>query len=92
VRLHVPAKRFLCATDPAYFSTLSPASVATLALQGGPMTAAEVALFRTERYHPQAVAIRRWDDRGKVVGLVTPTLAEYAAQIEALQIRAAVLS
>jgi len=92
VRLHVPAKRFLCATDPAYFSTLSPASVATLALQGGPMTAPEVALFLREQFHRQALTIRRWDDRAKVVGLVTPTLAEYGAQIEALQIRAVVLS
>lgn len=87
VRLHVPAKRFLCATDPAYFSTLSPASVATLALQGGPMSASEVALFRTERYHRQAVEIRRWDDRGKVVGLATPDIADYGAQIEALHLK-----
>ena len=40
VRLHVPAKRYLCATDPDYFRMLSPASVHTLGLQGGPMTAA----------------------------------------------------
>jgi [1-hydroxy-2-(trimethylamino)ethyl]phosphonate dioxygenase len=37
VRLHVAAKRYLCATDPGYFGKLSPASVATLKLQGGPM-------------------------------------------------------
>src|SRR5581483_8208659 len=43
VRLHVPAKRYLCATDPSYCSRLSAASVRTLELQGGPMTAAEAA-------------------------------------------------
>jgi predicted HD phosphohydrolase len=84
VRLHVPAKRFLCATDPGYFDLLSPASVITLKLQGGPMTAAEVALFRTERHHRQAVEVRRWDDRAKVVGLVTPGVADYAARIDRL--------
>ena len=44
VRLHVPAKRYLCATDPHYFAQLSPASVHTLQLQGGPMSPEEVAL------------------------------------------------
>ena len=46
VRLHVPAKRYLCATDPEYFAKLSAASVITLRLQGGPMSAAEVAALR----------------------------------------------
>jgi phosphonate degradation associated HDIG domain protein len=77
VRLHVPAKRYLCATDTRYLSKLSPASVVTLKLQGGPMSAAEVAQFETERYHREAVQLRQWDDAGKVVGLVTPDLAYY---------------
>ncbi|WP_415005887.1 HD domain-containing protein [Aestuariivirga sp.] len=45
VRLHVPAKRYLCATDPAYYGRLSEASKHTLSLQGGPMSKAEVAEF-----------------------------------------------
>jgi gamma-butyrobetaine dioxygenase len=85
VRLHVPAKRFLCATDPGYFSKLSPASVVTLELQGGPMTAAEVESFRTEPYHREAVQLRRWDDEAKVAGLMTPDVAEYRTHIEALR-------
>jgi predicted HD phosphohydrolase len=36
VRLHVPAKRYLCATRAAYLKKLSPASVVTLKLQGDP--------------------------------------------------------
>jgi predicted HD phosphohydrolase len=36
VQLHVAAKRYLCATDPGYFSRLSPASVQSLHLQGVP--------------------------------------------------------
>src|SRR5208283_5493628 len=45
VRLHVPAKRYLCATDPGYVAKLSEASVVTLKLQGGPMSTPEVAQF-----------------------------------------------
>ena len=78
VRLHVAAKRYLCATDARYFAKLSPASVHTLKLQGGPMSAPEVAQFESERYFSEAVRVRRWDDQGKVAGLKTPQLAAYA--------------
>jgi phosphonate degradation associated HDIG domain protein len=84
VRLHVPAKRYLLATDAEYFAKLSPASVITLKLQGGPMAADEVARFETERYHKEAVRIRQWDDQGKVAGLKTPQLQDYQALIEEL--------
>jgi phosphonate degradation associated HDIG domain protein len=84
VRLHVPAKRYLLATDAHYFAKLSPASVVTLGLQGGPMSALEVAQFETERFHREAVRVRRWDDAGKVAGLGTPGLADYRAMMEKL--------
>jgi len=82
VRLHVPAKRYLCATDPSYLSRLSPASVHTLRLQGGPTSAAEVAQFERERFSGEAVRVRRWDDSGKVAGLETAALADYIPLIE----------
>ena len=88
VRLHVPAKRYLCATDARYFSKLSPASVVTLKLQGGPMTAFEIAHFETERFHRDAVRVRQWDDQGKVAGLATSGLADYHALLEGLSSRA----
>jgi [1-hydroxy-2-(trimethylamino)ethyl]phosphonate dioxygenase len=88
VRLHVPAKRYLLATDAKYFAKLSPASVITLKLQGGPMAAHEVAQFETERFYTDAVRVRQWDDQGKVAGLKTPGLAEYRALIESLAIYA----
>ena len=84
VRLHVPAKRYLLATDAKYFAKLSPASVITLKLQGGPMTAYEVAKFETERFYREAVRVRQWDDQGKVAGLKTPGLGSYRALIEEL--------
>jgi phosphonate degradation associated HDIG domain protein len=84
VRLHVPAKRYLLATDARYFAKLSPASVITLKLQGGPMAAHEVAQFETERFHEDAVRVRQWDDQGKVEGLKTPGLGDYRTLIEGL--------
>jgi predicted HD phosphohydrolase len=62
---HVPAKRFLVATDAEYHAQLSPASVASLVVQGGPMTDAEVAAFRAHPNAEEAVLVRRWDDAAK---------------------------
>ncbi len=83
VRLHVVAKRYLCATDASYFSRLSPASVHTLRLQGGPMPSSEVQQFEAERFFQDAVRVRRWDDAGKVAGLKTRGLDAYLPMIEA---------
>jgi phosphonate degradation associated HDIG domain protein len=87
VRLHVAAKRYLCATDAKYFEKLSTASVHTLILQGGPMAPHEIVIFETERYFRQAVRVRQWDDQGKVAGLTTPSLEDYSALIESLTTR-----
>ena len=72
VRLHVATKRYLCATDPDYFSRLSEASVHTLNLQGGPMSAEETAEFEKLDHRDQAVRVRIWDDEAKVPGKTTP--------------------
>lgn len=82
VRLHVSAKRYLCATDPAYIDKLSPASIATLKLQGGPMSPAEVAEFRKHPFHREAVRVRLWDEAGKVPGLRTPPFDYYAPLLQ----------
>jgi [1-hydroxy-2-(trimethylamino)ethyl]phosphonate dioxygenase len=84
VRLHVPAKRYLCASDASYAARLSPASVQTLKLQGGPMSRAEALAFESERYCRDAIRVRRWDDAGKVAGLKTAALSDYVAMIEQL--------
>jgi phosphonate degradation associated HDIG domain protein len=89
VRLHVPAKRYLCATRPEYFARLSPASVLTLKLQGGVMTATEIAAFEAEPFFREAVRLREWDDHGKIPGLSTPDLESYRQLIEAERARAA---
>ena len=71
VRLHVAAKRYLCATDADYYDRLSLPSKHSLGLQGGPMSAAESTAFRGLAFHQDAVRVRRWDDGGKTEGVET---------------------
>ncbi len=77
VRLHVAAKRYLCAVEPGYLDALSPMSRHSLMLQGGPMSEAEVAEFEANPYCNDAVRLRRWDDRGKDPNTKTATLGYY---------------
>lgn len=77
IRLHVPAKRYLCAVEPGYLAGLSPASVKSLALQGGPFTPDEVVAFEQNPHFEAAVRLRHWDDTAKVVGLEVAPLGNY---------------
>jgi phosphonate degradation associated HDIG domain protein len=89
VRLHVDAKRWLCASDSAYAATLSPASVQSLALQGGPFDPVAAAAFIERPFAREAVRLRRWDDDAKVAGLATPSLADFRPYLEAQAARRA---
>ncbi len=84
VRLHVAAKRYLCAVESDYFAKLSAASVHTLELQGGPMSADEVAAFEAEPHHLDAVRVRRWDEGGKAAGRDVPPLNHYLPLLSGL--------
>ncbi len=84
VRLHVPAKRYLCAADAEYFGLLSAESVRTLSLQGGPMTPAEAAAFGALPFSRDAVSVRRWDDQAKDPAVTAPRFAHFAPLLEAL--------
>jgi phosphonate degradation associated HDIG domain protein len=77
VRLHVDAKRYLCAVEPDYWSSLSPVSQQSLELQGGVFSAEEAHEFEQSPYFEAGVRLRRWDDRAKVVGLDTPGLDHF---------------
>jgi phosphonate degradation associated HDIG domain protein len=77
VALHVAAKRYLCAAEPAYEDALSPASRLSLTLQGGRFTDAQSRRFERGRFSAEAVRLRRWDDAGKVAGRVPPGLEHY---------------
>ena len=84
VRLHVPAKRYLCAVGSDYFGLLSVESVRTLSLQGGPMAAADVTAFESLPHARDAVAVRRWDDQAKDPAVSPPRFAHFAPLLEAL--------
>lgn len=84
VALHVRAKRYLAATDPAYVATLSEGSVRSLAAQGGPMDATEVATFASNPGFDGAIALRRWDDGGKIDGLLVAGFDEYRERLARL--------
>ena len=84
VRLHVAAKRYLCATEPDYLAALSPASVYTLGVQGGPMQGAELAEFETRPYAAAAIRVRRWDDRAKDPEVEPPPFGHFERVLRAL--------
>ena len=79
IKLHVDAKRYLCAVDAGYWAELSPASKHSLELQGGRYDDAQVRTFEDLTFYAEAVRLRRYDDLAKVPGQVTPPLAHYAA-------------
>lgn len=81
---HVAAKRYLCAADPAYLAELSPASLHSLALQGGPMSAGEVLAFACTPNLEPILRVRRLDDAGKVAGMATPGFDHYAPMLQRL--------
>jgi predicted HD phosphohydrolase len=81
---HVDAKRYLVAAEPAYRAGLSPTSEQTLAAQGGPMGADELAAFRANPDWEAAVELRRWDDAAKVPGLDVPRLDAYRDDLRAV--------
>lgn len=83
VRLHVGAKRYLTATDPAYFARLSAGSVRTLELQGGPFSTEEAERYIAQPHAAAAVQLRAWDEAAKVAGRETPTLEHFRSQLEA---------
>jgi len=85
VRLHVPAKRYLCIVEEAYLAGLSPPSLTSLALQGGPMSAAEVADFERLPFFADAVRLRRWDDQAKVSGLPTLPFEHFKQHFDSLR-------
>jgi phosphonate degradation associated HDIG domain protein len=77
IKLHVDAKRYLCAVRPGYFAALSDDSKRSLALQGGIFSARQAEAFIAQSGAAQAVRLRVWDDQAKTAGLATPPLAHY---------------
>ena len=84
IRQHVAAKRYLCAVKSDYFDRLSPASVHTLNLQGGPMNKEEVKEFEKNDYLEQCVKLRYWDEDAKNPKRVHPAFSYYRPLVESL--------
>lgn len=84
VELHVPAKRYLVAIDPAYHDRLSPVSVGTLGRQGGWMSVREQALFAQTPRSADAVVLRRCDEAAKVPGMPVAPLDGWIPALIAL--------
>lgn len=80
VRLHVPAKRYLAAVEPA--RALSPQSALTLRAQGGVMGADEVRAFAADPEAEAAVTLRQADDAGKVAGLDAGVMEDWRPVLE----------
>jgi predicted HD phosphohydrolase len=87
VRLHVAAKRYLCAAEPAYFQQLSQPSRLSLELQGGPMSSGEQEQFRASPHFSAAVLLRRWDEAAKVPGMAMAGIDEYLPDLQAALVR-----
>jgi phosphonate degradation associated HDIG domain protein len=77
VRLHVPAKRWLCFAEGGYWDSLSRGSKVSLAVQGGPFDAAQAKAYIAQPHAEAAVRLRRYDDLAKVRGRDTPALDEF---------------
>jgi len=81
IRLHVAAKRYLCAVESDYFGKLSDDSVESLNLQGGCMSVDEVAAFQQEPFWREAVALRRIDEIAKDPNGPLPQFGEFSPEI-----------
>lgn len=82
IRLHVAAKRYLCAMEPAYHEQLSAASRQSLALQGGPMSTEEVRRFEAMPHFRRALCLRRLDELGKEADMATPALEDFRPELQ----------
>lgn len=89
VRLHVAAKRYLCAVEPGYLAALSGASRHTLRIQGGPMAGAETAVFEGSPWCTAALRVRRWDDAAKDPAAVVPAFGYYRPLLRQLALQRA---
>ena len=88
IKLHVDAKRYLCATRADYFAALSDDSKRSLALQGGIFSPGQASTFIRQPGAEAAVRLRIWDDLAKAEGLATPPLSHYLERARRCALRA----
>lgn len=84
IKLHVDAKRYLCAVDKSYWSTLSDESKKSLEVQGGAYSDENAQDFESMPYWQEAIRLRRYDDLAKTPGAFTPPLEHYFGIMQAV--------
>ena len=77
IRLHVAAKRYLCAISPDYWEKLSNESKRSLELQGGIFSWEAASRFIRQPCAKQAVQLRMYDDQAKVSNKPTASLSHF---------------
>jgi phosphonate degradation associated HDIG domain protein len=82
IRLHVPAKRYLCTIDAHYYEELSEASRKSFHLQGGRMSEAEITAFESHPHYREAIELRKWDDQAKALDLKVSNIESYASTVQ----------
>jgi phosphonate degradation associated HDIG domain protein len=80
IKLHVDAKRYLCARQPGYREALSADSKRSLVLQGGVYDETQCDRFIAQSHAEDAVQLRLWDDVAKSPEKSTPTLEHFLAR------------
>jgi phosphonate degradation associated HDIG domain protein len=84
VALHVLAKRWRCTREPDYHDRLSSASRATLIAQGGLLSDEDCQRFERHPGFDDALALRAWDDQGKIEGLDVGALRDWEPLVRSL--------
>ena len=84
VRLHVAAKRYLCAADHDHLETLTPSSLRKLELQGGPMNRVEMQTFEQDPYFNEALMLCRIDEAARQPGMSLPDIQECRGWLESM--------
>ena len=87
IRLHVQAKRYLVGMRESYAKKLTPDSIRSLQLQGGPMDAVACAQFETEPFFFDAVKLRVWDDLAKKSGWFEDTPEAALGHLASLMVK-----
>lgn len=85
VRHHVLAKRYLVATDPVYRQQLSPRSVETLDLEGGPLDSETVARLEAHPDLDAVLTLRRADEAAKEPSRAVPALDHWRPVLDAMR-------
>ncbi len=87
IKLHVAAKRYLCAVDRNYWASLSLVSKRSLEHQGGIFSESAATAFIQQPYAEEAVRLRHWDDLAKNPDVATPDLQHFEGFMQRASIK-----